>query len=169
MSNLGDKTIKELTELQSFLESEHFPVENDFDTYKVSLALLKSLFYDPLTNLLYPEKIPNIPIVDLGTKISDFNVSLGSSRMLTAVLNAASLSVTFIELLSAAGTVNTLTLVAEQGVTLGWDEDIKWAEGVPLESMEAGDEYVLHISTKGELQSDIVINFTEVLAVSDNS
>jgi hypothetical protein len=168
MSILGDSTIKELSELLELLGSEEFVVENDFDTYRVSLLFLLSLVYDPETELLYPEKIPGIPIVDLGTKISNFSVSLSSSRMLLALIDSPSIEISFIDLISSFGTVNTLTLSIQQNVIFSWGGGIKWVEGISLDIANAGDEYVLHISTKGDSQSDIVINFVKVFAIDDD-
>ena len=165
MSLFGDKTIKELDPLVEFLSSEEFVIENDYDTYRVSLALLLSLFYDPATGKIYPPKIPGIPIEDLGVKITDFNISLGTSRMLRVDLNAAEVEISFIGLLETEGTVNTITITAQQDTTLHWDEGIKWSDGLPLDTILAGDEYIVHVSARGGSTGDIAANYIQVRPV----
>jgi hypothetical protein len=103
--------------------------------------------------------INQIPLTNLGTQNADFNVSLQISKMQEAILDAAAIEITFTNLQASNGTINVLTLTAAQEVALTWDANIKWAEGEKLETILNGETYMLHISTRGNTQAKITINY----------
>jgi len=106
-----------------------------------------------------------IPIVDLGTKSSSFDIDLSENKLYIVTLTdtGSIINVNLLNLISNYSNVNVVKMYATNNVNLSWNSDINWHMGDVLDIINANYTYILNILTLGNQMNNVYIQYSRYL------
>jgi hypothetical protein len=166
-------TIPSKTERTPIDGSEYMAGAAGGSDYKIGVNAIANYIISLFTNKTQLDKIDEsagglplyddvpfgglIEVAQLGSKSTDFTVTLDYAKIQTVTLNTA--TDYEITLTATAGVASVLRMTASAAVTFTWAAGIKWADGVALASLASGEEVRLHITC--DFTNDISINWVK--------